>query len=59
VVSFKDKCRNEEEIKIGGNHFRWAVYLRMAEAIIEELKKTPPQTAELRPMQPNTRMRLP
>ncbi len=47
VVSFKDHVRNEEEINVGGNHYHRMVYLRMAEAIIEELKKTPPKTAEL------------
>ena len=48
VVSFKDHIRNEEELNIGGNHYHRMVYLRMAEAIIEELKKTPPKMAELR-----------
>ena len=48
VVSFKDHVRNEEEINVGGNHYHRMVYLRMAEAIIEELKNTPPKTAELR-----------
>jgi FkbH-like protein len=48
VVSFKDHIRNEEEINVGGNHYHRMVYLRMAEAIIEELTNTPPKTAELR-----------
>jgi len=46
VVSFKDHVRNDEEIKIGGNHYHRSVYLRMAEAIIDQLRKTPPKTAE-------------
>ncbi len=36
------------EYNVGGNHYHRMVYLRMAEAIIEELKVTPPKTAELR-----------
>jgi FkbH-like protein len=48
VVSFKDHVRNEEEINVGGNHYHRMVYLRIADSIIEELKNTPPKTAELR-----------
>ncbi len=48
VVSFKDHIQNEEEVRIGGNHYHRRVYLRMAEAIIEELRNAPPKMAELR-----------
>ena len=45
VVSFKDHIRNDEEIKVGGNHYDRMVYLRMAEAILETLKALPVKTS--------------
>ena len=50
VVSFSDHIRTEEEINVGGNHYHRMVYLRMAEAIIKELKNTPPKATEPHPM---------
>jgi FkbH-like protein len=47
VVSFKDHVWNDGEVFVGGNHYHRMVYLRMAEAIIEELANTPPKSSAL------------
>ena len=58
VVSFKDHIQNDEEIKIGGNHYDRMVYLRMADAILSMLKALPVKTSKYCNIEPGDTLRL-